>query len=399
MEIHLEYWHPPLIKSEENKGILITSDGRNLQATLYYEGGNSNLPVTGCPKQAFTTSKGLHSFLSCSWPCVQRERGNITAIKLTPGLKGGTKFSEELLQNFSGYAIGNIIHEVDFLLPPCKRELQDINAAIIENEGKRERVRASEEFRKADSQKKGWLTDSYSAKINTLKKKREALAGKIEELTQSRNQFATEEALPIDYLRSKVQSIHNGAYSEFCHKIVISKSADIRKEIIEMIAKINSSGGRYNLCLSDETVEEIIEEITHMQKSSSYIEVIASLVTLSKSQIMNPIVLQRGTTVSQNLKEQRGKYRVLTEAVLGGVFFGYSIKFEGADSERNHQFDNVFFIAKGGIASSPATREESLLSAYNSWKASLLGPNGGYPIALKWNYLENILLANGVNLN
>merc|ERR1712154_238450 len=132
---------------------------------------------------------------------------------------------------------------------------------------------------------------------------------------------------------------------------------------------------------------------------------LGSFVTLSRVRAFDPIILREDAILNEELLEQKGKYSVITESVLGGVFVGFgtristtlentsSLKHESA-KEIASSLDSFSFVSQGAI---PITEQVnfSLWDTYNSWKKKIsMESNCGFPIAFKVRSLTDILLEN-----
>lgn len=134
---------------------------------------------------------------------------------------------------------------------------------------------------------------------------------------------------------------------------------------------------------------ELAIELKDTSTPLPQVELYASFIRLDRVRSYDCLFVQKNAVLSDNLTNNASSLYVISECLLGGLFFGLR-------SKTSSEEDNCFFNCKEMSVFSKGTISTIALNdldiSYKKWKDSLLNdPNTGYPIAYKVKNFKEIM--------
>ncbi len=426
--------YAPLIKTAQT--ITLFLEEGELFAKQFFQNKELRLPIYADYPLMKWKLVSLVKFLNQTSAFIECREGIPHRVCISLCLPGGMIGQGDILPaTHSGYAIGNVIHKDDLLLPKWERLRAEIEEKLafkereyaIEKRSCKETVEQPMKQKRAIKQQ-GNLTNQPKviepkerpvklikspkinellAYINKLTIELETVSNKIVNALSTNRLEYLDKTLPMDVKRSKLRLESNASFSEKMDYFTIdAKEKNASNAISALVSKVFSQDGSFTY-LPPGTVETVTKEIEEMLLSESRISVIGSFITLPGSKIMDPIVIRDNAEIDAVWKQEPENYYVLTEAVLGGLFLGYGKEMSGSEEmitqEQNSlsqmsQITALSFVAQGAIpVMGVASGVKNLWSIYLSWRDNLLkDQDSGYPIGYKYRSLNDILVENRV---
>ncbi len=204
------------------------------------------------------------------------------------------------------------------------------------------------------------------------------------------------QSIPWD--RNCVARVHQGKkpYSENFFKgefnseeTLSTKMDQVAKNLLKGMSDTDSSVISWEI----NEVSSFVENIFRSKGANNVaieVEFFASFIVLDRTRSLGPLAIRNGAKLSEKLIENASRIYVLSECLLGGVFFGVRSKVGGTGSSLSLNLNTLKILSKGAISTHPYS--DSIEASYNSWKEQLLNSmNAGFPIACKFKNLGEIL--------
>ena len=315
---------------------------------------------------------------------------------------------QDVLPMYPGYALGNIIHKIDLVLPLLnqRRAEYDVMRRKVRDEIKYEKQSASYRALSAREQeitsstldlKKRIVTEQYCKVCEDIKNAKEA---------QQLKGVSINEMLPIDFARSESRIDNRSFPSESESHIVFHNNDKLREHVKTFVSELSLDNGM-SPSFSKNKLNQISRQIDAMLTANQdvAVQLTGSFVTLSRVMTIDPIVIRDVDAISSELKKNAEQYYVLTEAILGGFFLGYGLcsEFEKTLSENQSYLKSslskisIFsFISQGAI---PKVQDKNLWDTFKNWKQVLMDDiYSGYPIAFKVRKLSDVFNELGISM-
>jgi hypothetical protein len=180
------------------------------------------------------------------------------------------------------------------------------------------------------------------------------------------------------------------------------KTSNALQERIDHFAMDLLSHDGLSSYLPTSSLKQIANVADNMLTDREEISIVGSFVCVPRVRILDPLILRRNA-VNKKLIRGAKDYCVLTEAVLGGVFFGignFSAKSK-REAQLQSQPSSEEKQSQGVIPKTSQDPENTdLWSVYQDWKKTMNeDPYSGYPIGFKSRELKDILRENGIEVS
>jgi hypothetical protein len=446
LEKELLFVYHPIIQSdvkEREREIPVFYRRGRVYSRLPEKGKTQYLPVIGYPTEHSNSPDRLKKFFSFTHLVIVKNKDVECYVRAHLGLNGGMMRQKNILPMHPSYAIGNIINKNETKLVLFNKERLTLEDELKNKETEKQKIKEEfekqniKEQKKSENQKKigapsqqsianknsqQWHINSLNAQIVKLEKQYERVCEEIKLLDDFQS-LSLEETLPIDPNESEIRIEENISFSSERTDHIYLKRQDssiVRDQIENFVYRLFSPDISAN-CLPPSTLEGVISNIEDMLQTESLISLVGSVITLPRVRVLDPIVLRPKAKINEELKKKAKDYCVLTEAILGGVFFGIGKHISGTKSKETEHEDvktkqeddnnnnnkksliaslsMITFISQGAIPKTNSHPEDvNLWSVYSQWKEVLLNDiHSGYPIGFKFRELHDVLLENNID--
>jgi hypothetical protein len=191
---------------------------------------------------------------------------------------------------------------------------------------------------------------------------------------------------------------------QISHLVLSStEETNVKQKVEKFVSGLFLQGSSSN-CPSLSAIDGVVNNIDAALKIGTEITLLGSYITLPRVRVLDPVKIRKDAKISNELKQQSRDHYVLTEAILGGAFFGFGIRtskigHESDETERGKdiraitsRISTMSFISQGAIPKINKSAEKvSLWDVYTSWKEVLEEDHSGYPVGVRFRNLWDIL--------
>jgi hypothetical protein len=317
--------------------------------------------------------------------------------------------SGDILPMCPGYAMGSLIKKTELLLPILRKQEAELN----------DRLSQLSQLKGNNSSKEA--TNQFVVDKIKLQRNLNAVQVRIKAMEDSTaSSLDLPQTLPADTSKMKIEN-RSFCFEKMMHVTLKKndKTSNALQERIDHFAMDLLSHDGLSSYLPTSSLKQIANVADNMLTDREEISIVGSFVCVPRVRILDPLILRRNA-VNKKLIRGAKDYCVLTEAVLGGVFFG--IGNFSAKSKREAQLQSqpsseekqthigeenliraamVSFISQGVIPKTSQDPENTdLWSVYQDWKKTMNeDPYSGYPIGFKSRELKDILRENGIEVS
>lgn len=133
----------------------------------------------------------------------------------------------------------------------------------------------------------------------------------------------------------------------------------------------------------------LMEQNNESNGNLTEVELYASFIALDRTKTFGPLSIRRSASLSDRLLKNASRMYVISECLLGGIFFGFRKKITGTVDNSSFSSNTLKVISMGTISKIDCN---DLDVSYKNWKESILNnPDSGYPISCKVKNLEEII--------
>lgn len=133
----------------------------------------------------------------------------------------------------------------------------------------------------------------------------------------------------------------------------------------------------------------LIKQLNECDEASIEVELYASFISLDRTRSFGPLAIRSNAVLSDKLIDNASRIYVISECLLGGIFFGLRRNIIGVAEKSSFSCKTLQVISKGTISNMVYN---DLDASYNNWKKSLLNNlQDGYPISFKVKNLKEII--------
>ncbi len=168
-------------------------------------------------------------------------------------------------------------------------------------------------------------------------------------------------------------------HTEGLHNKIKDLTQDLVKGMPNTDISVISSEMRDNI---SSLIEKLLnEQLKECDESSIEVELYASFISLNRTRSFEPLRIRSNAVLSDKLRDNASRIYIISECLLGGIFFGLHKNVTGAKEKSSFSCQSLQVISKGAISNIVLG---DLDASYNNWKMSLMNdPHSGYPISFK----------------
>ncbi len=288
-----------------------------------------------------------------------------------------------------GYTLGEIIPEEELKLELLDKQIEQVNKEV--------------ELECFNNQIEQFGNEvEINEKDNMLSNKLKPLYDEIESIW-AKQDYDYNFELKYTYLphAGTIRTVQKGGSPvENSYKIQIKTYSDVTSQIHEVVKVLfKDLPVSINSFLKDKSIENLVKTVENIFLTNNEnnknganilteIELFASCISINKVSLIENLSV-RGSGLNSEMIENASKLYVITECLLGGLFFGLRT------FTRSEQGNNDFSMGQMKVHQYGALGKiefGNIEKSYDNWKKALLSSSSsGYPFAYKVKNLESLI--------